>query len=146
MEMIEVKTAELIGPALRYAVAVATGFKLKRLEEGDYAEGEPHWWMVYDQARVTDSKNGMVGYIQPRTSCYSYHPDKSWSQGGPLIEKYKVRFDYRIADFGLVMASACGLLYDHAYKGCDSYLVAACRAIVHAKLGYTVSVPKELMQ
>jgi len=122
MEMFEAKTAELIGPALDWATAKASGTKI-------------------DDSRGKELRIDIApGFQSP------WVPSVNWYQGGPLIEKYKVRFDYRIADFGLVMASACGLLYDHAYKGCDSYLVAACRAIVHAKLGYTVSVPKDLMQ
>lgn len=122
MEMIEVKTADLIGPALDWATAKASGTKI-------------------DDSRGKELRIDIApGFQSP------WVPSVNWYQGGPLIEKYKVRFDYRIADFGLVMASACGLLYDHAYKGCDSYLVAACRAIVHANLGYTVSVPKDLMQ
>lgn len=36
---IEVKTAELIGSALRYAVAVACGWKLQRIEDGNWGGG-----------------------------------------------------------------------------------------------------------
>lgn len=145
-DMIEVKAVDLIGPALRYALAIATGFKVKRLEEGDYAPGEPHWWMVYDEARVTPGRNGLVGYIhpKPRTSIYSYHPDLDWSQGGQLIEMYRVQLEPGAA--WAAKTDCGGGFTSYVEAPGHTALIAACRAIVACKLGETVKVPKELVQ
>lgn len=126
MEMIEVKTVDLVGDALDWAVAQVEGVNYRQDGIKCKTRIAPRKWHHYTKS--------------------NFSPSTDWSWGGPLIEKYQVRFDHRRIDCGLVIASACGMIYDHAYKGCDSYLVAACRAIVAAKLGDTVSVPKELMQ
>jgi len=115
MEMIEVKTAELIGPLLDWAVAQAEGISL-RIYHGevlrDY-DGFPQFW----------------------------RPSTDWSQGGPLIEKYAIEFEW-VTDLALrAEIPSCGTAA-HA----RTHLVAACRAIVASVLGDTVSVPRELMQ
>lgn len=124
--MIEVKTAELIGPALDWAVALATG----RYMQEDLRHRAP----------VThDTRDPEL-----------WRPSLIWSHGGPLIEKYRVSF----VTIGTgpedeegnepIVALTSGL----HYKACEgkTHLIAACRAIVAAKLGETVQVHKELVQ
>lgn len=124
MEMIEVKTSELIGPALDWAVATA-----QKLDVYVFDQDKPYCY-------TTD----------PECSGRSYSPSVQWDQAGPIIESYKIDFAYE--DNGILFAYAWDL---DGREGCgqahgNTHLVAACRAVVDGKLGDTVSVPKELMQ
>ncbi|ELS43301.1 phage protein NinX family protein [Pseudomonas syringae] len=128
-EFVEVKTADLVGAALDWAVAKVEGVELALV--GAY----PH--------AVVDGR--LLG---------NYRPSTSWSQGGPLIEKHGIRLE-RSRDghswFAGWMFSASG--WNARYEtfdgedesGSSSALVATCRAIVASVLGETVSVPKELL-
>lgn len=118
MEMIEIKTSELIGPALDWAVAKAEG-----LDCGLWKKG---------------SAPGYCVIIKSTFFC----PATKWSDCGPLFEKYMIGFVvYSDAYFAVVARNEM-----HGYENGPTHLIAACRAIVAAKLGDTVSVPKELMQ
>lgn len=118
MEMIEVKTAELIGPALDWATAKASGTKI-------------------DDSRGKELRIDIApGFQSP------WIPSVNWYQGGPLIDEYMIGFGvYSDAYFAVVARNEIS----GAENG-PTHLIAACRAIVASKLGDTVSVPKELMQ
>lgn len=113
-EMIEVKTDELIGPALDWAVCKACcGVEI--IVTADYSS--------------------------------------DWAQGGPLIDEYEICIiclstcDPTIERLGGGDWSAKTRESDHDYSRLSpTPLVAACRAILRAKFGDTVSVPKELMK
>lgn len=141
MEMIEVKTSDLIGPALDWAVAKAEG-----LDCGLWKKG---------------SAPGYCVIIKSTFFC----PATKWSDCGPLIEKYKVlispptssihrNFGYMdkrngYYESGFWSSTIFGAERKHrrtAFNHPDSALVVACRAIAQFQLGDTVSVPKELMQ
>lgn len=115
MNTIEVKTSELEGAALDWAVAQAIGMEL--LLCGDH----PH--------AVID------GQIAGR-----YQPSTDWSQGGPLIEKYRVSVIYSDEE-----CDPCAWTDDTAVWPGPTPLIAACRAIVAAKLGAVVQVPADLI-
>lgn len=123
MNMIEVKTAELSGPALDYAVAVAVG------------ESSP---------RAGLGGGGCV--VAHGHTLHRYCPSTEWSHGGPLIVSRMVAIDYPrpLRDGELPKwVAQCWRPY-----GCgsgESPLIAACRAIVAAKLGDTVQIPAELL-
>ncbi|MFC0667073.1 phage protein NinX family protein [Azotobacter chroococcum] len=131
MEMIEVNTAELVGPALDWAVAKADDLPVQyskrlgvHLAKLIVISGDPNFLPM--GAR--------------------YAPSRLWSQGGPLIEKYQMELDFQHE--GLVFAYPCdddG--NDNAGENGSfgpTHLIAACRSIVSAKLGDTVQVPAEL--
>lgn len=71
-----------------------------------------------------------------------WRPSIDWGHCGPLIDKFMIGFgvysDAYLAVIGVNEMSGAELGQTH--------MIAACRAIVAAKLGDTVSVPKELMQ
>lgn len=118
--MIEVKTADLIGPALDWAVGVA---------EGDQMEtpASDVVWSKYHGA---------------------YSPSIDWSQGGPLIEKYRLEIVFsgsRSEGWECVKSWRCAEV-DDTYPVGETHLIAACRAIVAAKLGDVVGVPAELVR
>lgn len=116
-DMIEVKTAELVGPALDWAVAQAIG--------ADQVE----FGVVGSAAFIACIHSG----IWER----NWRPSASWAQGGPLIDKHRMSF---WGGENYVYAVCAG---GEGYG--PTHLVAACRAIVAASLGDTVSVPAALL-
>lgn len=126
----EIKTSELTGAALDWAVAKATGAELVE-HQGD-------------DLRV-EICTGLAAHWSPSTS---------WSQCGPLIDKYKPWVSPPVEDpdpeqpYGWDAEVYDEAGYDVVGRavGCDSALIAVCRAIVSAKLGDTVDVPEELLE
>lgn len=113
MNMIEVKTAELSGAALDWAVGIAEGIPLQ-IPVRDVV------WSQY---------------------CEVYSPSVRWDFCGPLIEYYQICFAAYPNSYFATLAhnDHCG----SAMGG--THLIAACRAIVAAKLGDTVQIPAELL-
>lgn len=120
--MIEVKTADLIAPALDWAVGEV---------EGEWLD-EPY------HLRLSDDR------IWCNNHSYGYCPSTDWSQGGPLIEKHGVAFLVE-QNFDEPDAWVAVIRDDEAVARGETHLIAACRAIVAAKLGDVVSVPVELV-
>ena len=133
--MIEVKTAELIGPALDWAVAMAEGAKPERPQDGQVSFGGVHMLCGVRKHRLRGE--------------YDYSPSTDWSQGGELIEKYAVKIEHFPSETIASKANARIAMRSSGYLQAQSGptpLVALCRAIVAAKLGDAVSVPEELVQ
>ena len=123
MEMIEVKTADLIGPALDWAVAQVEGVNYR--QDG-----------IKCKTRIAPRK--LHHYTEP-----NFSPSTDWSWGGPLIEKFIL--DLKFCVFELPNESWEAETHESWANG-STALIASMRAIVHANFGDTVSVPKELMQ
>lgn len=126
MNMIEVKTADLSGAALDWAVGTAAGIELKGFAGKGFGVYIP-------------SENGFVKEI--------WSPSTDWAQCGSLIDKY--RPDIQTNSDGQIAAYLNNSLSDPeplAIGRGDTYLIAVCRAIVAAKLGDTVQVPAELVE
>jgi hypothetical protein len=118
-----IKTSELQGAALDYAVAIAEGFK--------YAEGE-----IF-------IKDGMLLYRNRSTSWGYFKPSESWMQGGPIIERLGICIKQSKA---IKTYHWCVAYSDHVrnwFYG-DTPLIAAMRCYVASKLGEEVEVPDEL--
>lgn len=129
--MINVKTAELIGPALDWAVGIAAGGEQKPYQFADNIDA-PFWdaWVFPD------------GY-----ACSRWSPSTDWAQGGPLIDKYAVKVEHFPGETIASKANARVAMNRTAYwQSGPTPLVALCRASVAAKLGEVVSVPAELIQ
>ena len=133
-ELIEVKTADLAGEALGWAVATTEGLN-PRLEPPQY--GNP--WRVFCDTTFGNSKR--------------YKPWEDWAVGGPLIVRYQVSI-IPVPHRGAEGEEISDLWYaDVYYKGgnqyttedCSTALVAACQAVVATKFGDTFQVPKELL-
>lgn len=112
-----VKTSELTGSALDWSVAEATGKPLIRKELGGL--------------RI-ELCRGIAA---------QWAPSFNWHQGGPLIDKYGV---WLSDDTGEAVASCYPHVNEYVHVG-PTRLTAACRAIVHLKLGDEVDVPEELL-
>jgi len=133
-EFIEVKTAELEGAALDWAVALAVDWAAARI-----------------QPIITPSK---THYEIHAPSGLQLNPSVSWARGGPLIDEYKpwlsppVGNDQDDEPYGwdAEIYGVDGSDQLSHIIGAPTALIAACRAIVAAKLGETVRVPVELMK
>lgn len=133
MEVVERKTAELEGADLDWAVAIAEGWTPDRPKDGQLKKQWP---------------GGVTQYIvvgENADMCATWHrykPSSDWSQGGPLVAQNgkRIGLELRLAE---VSASFLQSGMRIGYTASD-VLIAACRAIVAAKLGDTVQIPSEL--
>lgn len=82
--------------------------------------------------------SGWVVRINVLHGWKNYRPSTDWSDGGPLLHKYKACF--AAYDYGYLCLLAHNDLHHGQGKGPD-HLTAACRAIVAAILGDIVKVP-----
>ncbi|SFP92774.1 Protein of unknown function [Pseudomonas sp. NFPP07] len=121
--MIEVKTAELIGPALDWAVAKADGRDPKV-----YCTGIAEYTFVY----LGDS-----------ATC-KFDPTTGWVWLSYLIKRYRIELSpLYVGDWRAHVMADDEPQTPEVEAGTPE--LAICRAIVAAKLGEVVSVPKELM-
>lgn len=123
MEMIEVKTADLVGPALDWAVAKSIGMAVAH----DFCS-----YFTVEDGTVNLGRAGI-----------EYSPSTDWGQGGPLFDLYDILLGgltgkpYAVVN---KFPNGCGVRQNGPTK-----LISACRAIVAAKLGETVRVPAALV-
>lgn len=127
-DLIEVKTSDMVGEALGWAVGTAEGLDLI-LEPPQY--GNP--WRVF--ARY-------LGQAIEHTK--RFNPWEDWAVGGPIMQKHNVSLHCPQPEWDYWAAWITDNGKDVA-QGADLPLPAACRAIVAHKLGDTVRVPKELI-
>ena len=136
MKTVEVKTADLIGAALYWAVATVEGMN-----------PEPYFFQHGKRWVIQVLCDG----YNPERKVYWFEPSTDWSQGGPLIERERIS----LTGPGCMGAAEPGKTWSAyidtgSFGGGQSFfgpspLIAACRAIVAAKLGDTVQVPEELL-
>lgn len=113
------KTSELIGPALDWAVAKCEGYVI---EWDDVFED---YWLEHGDVRHTRLGN--------------YSPSTSWEQAGPIIER-EIESLYEHTPLGCWAAKS--KQGDLRYG--PTPLIAAMRAFVASKLGDEVEIPSEL--
>lgn len=136
-DLIDVKTARLIGHALDWAVGVADG---REMELPGAVRGRTS--VVWCDPFVIKLEGRPDFQDKTRRK---WQPSTNWEHGGPLIDKYH----------GSTQHSP-GLAEEACYSGGPAgagvwlygptALVAFCRGLVHYKLGDTVQVPKELVR
>lgn len=114
------KTNELTGAALDWAVAKCEGYDTL---------------IAYAPMRVLYEPKG-------KRSWYVYRPSSNWSQGGPIIEREKIRLDttwnQEDGHWSARMDTVGGW-----WPG-DTSLIAAMRCYVASKLGDEVEIPEAL--
>lgn len=123
MGLVEVKTAELVGPALNYAVADATAD-------------------AFSTKEVPDASGADLDAMYGDKHIRGFSPSTDWAHGCPLRDKYDVGIEPGVPD-GLRYAYVPGRDLDGSFG--ETALIALCRAIVAAKLGDVVQVPAELV-
>jgi hypothetical protein len=123
------KTCELIGQPLHYAVALCLG-------KGIDLEDPRDPWLTVDG--IAD------------LPLHAYTPSTDWGQGGPIIEREEILVGPSPFPTGKDGKFAAGL-------GCDwdtcsfvatgpTPLVAAMRCFVQSRLGHEVDIPEELLK
>lgn len=137
-EMIEVKAGELIGLALDYAVGLADG---RELELPSAVRGRKH--VVWCDPFEIRLRGEVIGHDKTRRN---WLPSTDWAQGGPLIDKFNPEERQALTErYAEVWIDLSGGDAKVGQGLGATRLIAACRAIVAAKLGPVVSVPLELM-
>jgi hypothetical protein len=120
----EMKTSELTGVALDWAVAKCEDY---------VAEISRGGWVVFDTHQ--DCPPPINDYNDSRWQMYS--PSTDWTQGGPIIERERIRLDPR----GVWVAGHDSS--NDEYLG-TTPLIAAMRCYVASKLGDEIELPEEL--
>ena len=121
----KIKTADLTGPALDFAVSKA-----------DNPPGQDGWgWWDRDEQ----------GFLfDPLNEC-RYSPSTDWAQGGPIIERDGMHVDcLRQGKKPIWEAWPYASGTKHIQQG-PTPLIAAMRCFVASKLGDEVDVPEELV-
>ena len=109
------KTAELTGAALDWAVAKCEG-----------------------------NTNGWCGMVISRPMSYIFRPSTVWAQGGPIIEREGISVDRIGGAWTADISDSVGGYIEHTESG-PTPLIAAMRCYVASKLGDEVEIPKELV-
>jgi hypothetical protein len=124
-----IKTSELIGPALDWAVACIDN----KVNVGDY--GFP---------RVVSGTLRLV-YMDPMKFPGQYTPSTDWAQGGPLIERERITLNYDT--FGRQDQWIAKTYEDNSsHQFGPTHLVAAMRSYVMSRLGDEVDVPEYIIK
>ena len=125
--MTEIKTSELTGPALDWAVAKCEGWTTYALPVSI-----AQIWMQ----RGVDARGACVLH-----SLYELAYSTNWSQGGPIIERMCIWLSHNIATG--IHGAALDADGNYLRTG-PTPLIAAMRCFVASKLGDEVDVPTEL--
>lgn len=123
--MPKIKTSELTGPALDWAVAVAHQLPIKLNPGHGFFVKHPDGWEYFT-------------------------PSLDWAQGGPIIEREKVCLDCGDGSYQgnnaweAHLAEHAPVMAQEEITG-PTPLIAAMRCFVASKLGDKVDVPGELL-
>ena len=137
----KIQVSDLSGSALDWAVAHAT-------KAWEWA----HEWfptMTLDPTFLGVSDNAPGGSVSliprnpMRQDSQPFTPSTDWAQGGRLIEKHQIEINWDGVDGKALWWNAAHQDIAQFQMG-DTPLIAACRAIVAAKLGESVDVPEYL--
>lgn len=139
----KIKTSELTGPALDWAVAECDELPLKLDPMGFRSEApeavQSGWWVWPGPCAM------IIGYtpVSPN-DCRGYSPSTDWAQGGPIIEREGITVYFNPEDGDGF--EWCAEDRGHAwYLEGPTPLIAAIRCYVASKLGDEVDVPEELV-
>lgn len=131
----KVKTSELVGAPLHWAVAKSQD-RLWYNTDGEF--GAATGWLC------NVAENSPALWVRLR----DFLPSTDWAQGGPLVEKHLIKLTPLLKNFGdlvtweAVIATAEAVVMSRG----QTPLIAAMRAIVAAELGATVDVPDEIIR
>lgn len=119
-ELINVKTSELVGAALDWAVGSALDLPVHVFDQD-----EPYAYVALPQYAGT-----------------AFRPSTDWGHGGPLFDSHIWRVDKVFAPSGDYVMWNYGVPTIES-RG-PTKLIAACRAIVLQEIGENIQVPAEL--
>lgn len=134
-EFVEVKTSELIGPALDWAVAKAIGYQVVEVPPDFHGNNAGE---VLAPAGLIESgyRWPNVGRVHPAAFCKNWSVD--WEHGGPLFDLYCSALNKSESGWWALAGKRIG-------EG-ETAMVAICRAIVATKFGEVAQVPAELVE
>lgn len=141
-QYVEVKTAELVGAALDWAVGKCSGMPLFTM--GDDWPGNYSVTVMSGEhpVLILDLTNRM--WLEHQGVTVPWLPSTIWAQGGPLIDQYQIELLQRYGPGILKYWYAFFQPNSRKYMKGDTALMAICRAVVAANLGDVVQVPVEL--
>jgi hypothetical protein len=116
----KLKTSELTGDTLDWAVSKCEGLEVWREPDGMYL-----------------CEGGEIGF--------RYRPSSEWMQGGPIIERERISLEW-MAGSGDAGADLWGADMYKAEATGDTALEAAMRCYVASKLGDEVDIPDVLVK
>lgn len=121
----KIKTSELTGPALDWAVAKAAGVAVR-------VERDNLLYQIWRKGQ--------------RKSPYSmgYTPSTDWAQGGPIIEREFITIDQKERSICACIDAPEGHELNDIWANGPTPLIAAMRCYVASKMGEVVEIPKEL--
>lgn len=137
------KTSELTGHALNWAVAMAEGDKVYRPRLG-----RPSDWDKEAYLKDGSDDRWVVRVQSPRVAHFvdwTYNPSGDWMQGGPIIEREGIGLD-QYADYPKWQAFTPAPEQPSGQAVCNgpTPLIAAMRCYVASKLGDNIDLPEEL--
>lgn len=128
----KIKTSELTGPALDYAVAKANA------------------WVDYP---IDSVERGEIWHTQPAKAPFgmmlrktAFRPSTNWAQGGPIIEREKMDISHHEGLWGANWIRQLGEDGDGYRAYGPTPLIAAMRCYVASKLGDEVEILEELIK
>ncbi len=130
----KIKTSELTGPALDWAVAKAKGwvnYPTDSVEQG-------MWWH-------TNPAIAPLGNDYYKVHRSDWNPSANWEQGGPIIEREKIGVMRGRAGDREFWIAEVGYADDYLQCSGPTSLIAAMRCYVMSKLGDEIEVPEELL-
>ncbi len=125
----KIKTSELMGTALDWAVAKCEG----KVEQGVYGSPEP-------------LESGLHLHYCDVLLSYPYSPSTDWAEGGPLIQRERMEvmpcMDVKVEKW---IATHCFRKSEWFQECGPTPLIAAMRCYVSSKLGDEVEIPEGLL-
>jgi len=134
------RTSELTGHALNWAVAQAEGDKVYRPRLGRPSDWDKEAYLAdgSDDRWVVRVQNPKVAHFVD----WTYNPSGDWMQGGPIIEREKLD----VFCSGNVWDASTGDRHPNEIRTGSTPLIAAMRCYVASKLGDEVEIPAALTQ
>ena len=122
------KTLELTGAALDWAVAIVEGMRIEVRPKS--ACGRPLYVLAAEQGR------------EP----WLWYPSTDWAQGGPIIEREGISIAWNGTGRWQAANASHHVLPDYVTAFGPTPLVAGMRCFCASKLGDEVTVPEELKE
>ncbi|MBD2816513.1 DUF2591 family protein [Xenorhabdus sp. Flor] len=119
----KLKTSELTGWALDWAVCLAIGGTVK----SGIIEAPNHDYFVTNIGK------------------YTFTPSTDWALCGQLIERYSIELVNELLDCVFIWSANCNYVSDDYLDG-QTPQIAICRAVVAVQLGDEVEIPDELVE
>lgn len=130
----KVKTSELIGPALDWAVAASLW--------PEHIHKYPAWWFrdYPDGCYLWEALDGGSSAVS------AFSPQTQWEQGGPIIERERICLHAALPGGDFCAYYREVIEDDERWFYGPTPLIAAMRCRVARKLGDEIDVPEELLK